>query len=78
MNMMDMNFESSERREEYFALINMIGYALSIAESLGAKSAAMHMEAARQSLVTNLQDELSGVLTKEGISQIATARAGHC
>lgn len=78
MNIMNTNFESDERREEYFALINMIGYALSIAETLGAKSAAMHIDAARRSLVTNLQDELSGALTPEKISMMATARAGHC
>ncbi|MGF9694329.1 MULTISPECIES: hypothetical protein [unclassified Rhizobium] len=78
MNRSEIDLECNERREEYFALINMIGYAMGIAESLGASSAASHIEAARQALVSDVQSELSGILSKDGVIQLSTLRAGHC
>lgn len=78
MKLVDASFETNERREEYFALINMIGYAASIAKSLGAVSAAMQIESARKSLVSDLENEFAGTVTKEGITRIANVRAGHC
>lgn len=78
MKLVDASFETNERRDEYFALINMIGYAASIAKSLGAVSAATQIESARKSLVADMEDEFAGAITREGITRIANVRAGHC
>lgn len=78
MNVVSMNFENNDRREEFFALINMIGYAVSIANSLGSQSAASHMDSARALLVQQLQEEMSSTLSADNINRIATVRAGHC
>ena len=78
MNVVSMNFETNERRDEFFALINMIGYAVSIANSLGSQSAASHMDSARSALVQQLQDEMSSVLSADNINRVSTVRAGHC
>lgn len=78
MNVVSMNFETNERRDEFFALINMIGYAVSIANSLGSQSAANYMDNARSALVQQLQDEMASVLSADNINRVSTVRAGHC
>ncbi|WP_137133394.1 hypothetical protein [Rhizobium sp. FKY42] len=78
MNVVSMNFENNERRDEFFALINMIGYAVSIAHTLGSQTAAEHMDTARAALIKQLQDEMSSNLSADNINRIATVRAGHC
>jgi len=78
MILTDANLQVSERHQEFLALINMIGYAFGIAESLGASIAASHMDAAREALITELMGEFAGVLSTDGIARLAAARAGHC
>lgn len=78
MNVVSMNFENDERRDEFFALINMIGYAVSIANSLGSQAAAAHMDSARTVLVQQLQEEMSTFLSADAINLVSTVRAGHC
>lgn len=74
----ELDIQMNERRDEFFALINIIGYAAGIAHSLGASSAVSHLDAARQALVSDLQSEFPSILSKDGIAQAASARAGHC
>jgi hypothetical protein len=78
MTRTDLDMQMNERRDEFFALINIIGYAAGIAHSLGASSAVSNLDAARQALVADLQAEFPSVLCKDGIAQAASARAGHC
>lgn len=78
MNVVSMNFENNDRRDEFFALINMIGYAVSIANSLGSQAAASQMDSARAALVQQLQEEMSNVLSADNINRVSTVRAGHC
>lgn len=74
----ELNLDMNERRDEFFALINIIGYAAGIAHSLGTSSAVAHLDAARQALVAELQSEFPSILSKDSITQAASARAGHC
>lgn len=67
-----------EKREEILALLNMMGFAFASAESVGATTAAHHIEAARSALLTELTDGLSGLVTRDGIARLARTRPGHC
>ncbi|MCO5732374.1 hypothetical protein [Rhizobium sp. SSA_523] len=78
MTLADLDVEMHDRREEYYALINMLGYAQGIAQTLGAKVAADHADAARQILVAALQEEFPSPLTKDGVMRLAATSAGHC
>jgi hypothetical protein len=71
------NVPLTERHEEFLALINMIEYTVGAAASLAAESAAKQLEIARKRLLTELQSEVTSILSTEEISQLAT-RAGHC
>lgn len=70
--------QTPDRREEYLALINMLGYAQGIARTLGASSAASHVDSARQTLVALLQSEFPSGLSDDGVKRLATATPGHC
>lgn len=73
-----IDLQTSERQQELLALINMIGYAVGIAESQGINAAAAHLNAARQILASELQDEFSSGLSMENIKRLASARPGNC
>ncbi len=72
------DLDISERQDEYLALINMLAYAESAAESLGAASASWYIDVARQSLQSALQGELSAHLTTEDIINLSSTRMGRC
>lgn len=73
-----IDLQTIERQQELLALINMTGYAVGIAETLGIAAAAMHLDTARQTLVSELQGELSHELSAENIKRLASARTGSC
>ncbi|MCM2474638.1 hypothetical protein HGO38_14245 [Rhizobium sp. CG5] len=72
------DLQTSERQQELLALINMMGYAVGIAETLGVTTAATHLNTARQTLVSELQGDLTNTLSMDGIKRLASARAGNC
>jgi hypothetical protein len=78
MKRRELDVQTQDRREEYLALINMLGYAQGIARSLGATSAAGHVDSARQTLVAALQTEFPSNLSDDGVKRLAAATVGHC
>jgi len=72
------NLHLSERHEEFLALINMIEYTVGAAESLSSESAVKHLDIARKTLLTELQSELTSILSTDEIARLAATRAGHC
>lgn len=67
-----------ERMEEFFAVINMIGYAKGIARDLGVPDAASDLEAAGLKLTEELQTEIYGEYSTEDIAKFANALNGTC
>ncbi|HAT85100.1 hypothetical protein [Cohaesibacter gelatinilyticus] len=67
-----------ERMEEFFAVINMIGYAKGIAKDLGVPDAASDLEAASLKLAEELQSEIYGEYSTDDITKFANAISGTC
>jgi hypothetical protein len=67
-----------ERMEEFFAIINMIGYAKGIAKDLGVPEAASDLEAASLKLAEELQSEIYGEYSTDDIAKFANALSGTC
>ncbi|MGE6740301.1 hypothetical protein ACQKGC_08525 [Allorhizobium pseudoryzae] len=78
MKRRELDVHTQDRRDEYLALINMLGYAQGIARTLGAASAATHVDSARQTLVAALQTEFPSNISDDGVKRLAAATLGHC
>ena len=72
------NAEFNERQEEFLALINMLTYAESVAETLGAPSASWYIDIAKQALQSALQSEMGIEVGNADIINLSSVRAGHC
>ncbi|NTJ44220.1 hypothetical protein G6L28_16595 [Agrobacterium larrymoorei] len=78
MTILQTDSDISERQDEYLALINLLSYAESAAEALGAASASWYIDVARQSLQSSLQGELSPELSTEDIINLSSRPVGRC
>lgn len=78
MTAIETTMRPDEKRDEILALLNMMGFAFASAESVGAAKAASHIEAARNALLTELTDGMSGIVSRDGLARLAGTRAGHC
>ena len=67
-----------DRGEELLAIINMIGYAMGIVRGLRVEGAASDLEAARQKLITEMQQQLVGTISGDDVVHLAHFRSGHC
>ena len=69
---------SQDRVDEFMAVINMIGYARGVAETLGVPDAASDLQSAGLKLALEIQREMSWNLTSKDIVDMAAAPHGRC
>ncbi|TLP43134.1 hypothetical protein FDK21_18125 [Cohaesibacter sp. CAU 1516] len=69
---------SQDRVDEFMAVINMIGYARGVAETLGVPGAASDLQAAGLKLALEIQREMSWNLTSKDIIDMAVTPHGRC
>jgi hypothetical protein len=73
----DTTFER-ERMDEFFAIINMIGYAKSIANDLGVPDAASDLQSASQKLAQELQSKIHSEIPNKDILKFSDNQGGNC
>lgn len=69
---------SQDRVDEFMAVINMIGYARGVAETLGVPEAASDLQSAGLKLALEIQREMSWNLTSKDIIDMASTPHGRC
>ncbi len=69
---------SQDRVDEFMAVINMIGYARGVAETLGVPDAASDLQSAGLKLALEIQREMSWNLTSNDIIDMAVTPHGRC
>nr|WP_321446154.1 hypothetical protein [uncultured Cohaesibacter sp.] len=69
---------SQDRVDEFMAVINMIGYARGVAETLGVPDAATDLQSAGLKLALEIQREMSWNLTSKDIVDMAATPHGRC
>ena len=69
---------SQERVDEFLAVINMIGYAMGVAESLGVPDAASDLQAAGLKLAVEIQREMSWEISSQDVVHMASSQQGTC
>lgn len=70
--------KSQDRVDEFMAVINMIGYARGVAETLGVPEAASDLQSAGLKLALEIQREMSWNLTSKDIVDMAVTPHGRC
>lgn len=70
--------KSQDRVDEFMAVINMIGYARGVAETLGVPAAASDLQSAGLKLALEIQREMSWNLTSKDIVDMAVTPHGRC
>ena len=68
----------TERHQEFLALIKMLEYTKGIAASLSTGDAASQLDQARQTLLSELEQELGGQIAVDALTGLSLQRAGHC
>ena len=75
---METNTDSQDRVDEFLAVINMIGYARGVAETLGVPAAASDLQSAGLKLALEIQREMDWKLSSHDIKDMATTPLGRC
>ena len=74
----ETKIHSQDRVDEFMAVINMIGYARGVAETLGVPEAASDLQSAGLKLALEIQREMSWNLTSKDIIDMASTPHGRC